>query len=200
MARTEVRRVACVPTPLAVAAATFGDGKRSQAERSLPTHVDLTNTDFTQRRPLSAPAHWPSKMRRIMNLLNDPHARAKVEPTHRAHWVMELRELVIAAQLPVAELAAQTQDPSALFNVLAADRRARTIRRRVLDWKQAGLFFTVLSGMPWPASHTQFMDCLQCVAYSGAGRSALGRAVHALVFTERVGHLPSELRISQMRW
>ena len=100
--------MAYIPAPLAVAAAVSGERRRSQAERSLPTHVDLTNTDFTQRSPLSAPAHWPPKMRRSMNLLNDPHARAKAESTHRAHWITELCELVVADKLPVAELAAKS--------------------------------------------------------------------------------------------
>ena len=44
-ARAEVRRVACMPTPLAVAAAAVSVRKRSQAELGLPTHIDSSIPD-----------------------------------------------------------------------------------------------------------------------------------------------------------
>ena len=81
--------------------------------------------------------------------------------------------------------------------MLAGGRRARTIRRRVLGWKQAGRLFAVFGGVPWPASVTHFLDYLQCVASSGAGTPALGRAVHDLAFMERAGNVPAEVRISE---
>ena len=90
-ARSEVRRVACMPVPLAVAAAFKGERKRSQAELGLPTHMDLSHTDCSQQGTSTTPRSWPAQIRRSMRLLNDLHIRAKAEESHRARWIAEVR-------------------------------------------------------------------------------------------------------------
>ena len=64
-----------------------------------------------------------------------------------------------------------------------------------MGWKHAGRYFMLLTGSPWPASLGHVLECLHCIATSGAERSAIGRAVYALGFLEKAGNVHIDNRM-----
>ena len=54
----------------------------------------------------------------------------------------------------------------------------------------------MLHGTAWPNGPRDMLDYLNCLASSGAGRSALGRAVQSLTYIERAGGVPPERQLS----
>ena len=136
-------------------------------------------------------------LRRSRALEGDPRAREKAEAAKRQHWISELRSLVLISDMPTVLAARAYRDPNVILSVVSQGRRAATLCRRTLDRKRAGRFFHVLTGTAWPKGPHDVLDYLNCLASSGVGRSALGRAAQALTFLERAGGVQQERQLSQ---
>ena len=174
IASRELRAIAITPTPLAVATSMIDSRKRLRSAPSVA--VDLPPADLPM---LAMPGRWPIKLARNTELRGDPQARAKKEAAMRRKWVSELRDLVISAHLPLASMAATSQDPESLMQLVGAGRRSATIRRRVLDWKPAARYFMLVSGRAWPSSAPMSLGYLGTLHAAGRGHSAITRAAHA---------------------
>ena len=150
---------------------------------SLP---DDLGSDSHTRKSVAA---FPIRLKRSRALEGDPEARAKAESQQRYIWVHELRERVMAANLPVVRVVQASRDPHAIAKVLAPGRRISTIRRRVLDWKIAAHYFTLVANCSWPRGIHDVLDYLHPLRDAGQPPSALDRASHALMFMERASSL-----------
>ena len=115
----------------------------------------------------------------------------KAETSRRYHWLSQLRELVVAADLPIVAHSAASSSPAAVLAVIGQGRRVSTIIRRVLDWRKAARFHMLTFNKLWPRGVHDVVDYLMALAASGAGRSALERAIHAQSFTEKAGGVPA---------
>ena len=194
VARTELRRLAHTPTPTVAAAAIISGRQRAAAAAALSLDSAPT-TDATSRRAVrrchleagAALTDWPSSLKRSRVLASDPNARAIREESVRERWVHALMGEVAAAKLPFTELLESSQNPASLMSIVAQGRRARTLRRRVLDWRAAARFFFFSCGTPWPRSVGEVLDYLASIVEGSKGRSALCRAVYAIGFMEKAG-------------
>ena len=73
------------------------------------------------------------------------------------------------------------------MSIVAQGRRARTLRRTVLDWRAAPRDFHLACARPWPRNVADMLDDLATLVADSKGRSALGRAAYALAFLEKAG-------------
>ena len=82
------------------------------------------------------------------------------------------------------------------MSIVAQGRRARTLRRRVLDWRAAARYFAFSCDTPWPRSVGEVLDYLASIVEGSKGRSALCRAVCAIGFMENAGGVNEADRLS----
>ena len=79
-----------------------------------------------------------------------PYARHKSEEAHRAKWLGELQQVIMASGLPVLDIAFRREDPNVLMSALGRGRRWRTLKRRVMVWKRCN----------WPRDVAHILDNL----------------------------------------
>ena len=119
------------------------DARTREGEVSA-THTDVSRIDLPIKRTASdAPL---AVLKRGRKLENDPNARALAEREQRTRWLRELRDLIVAAELPIVHLASSARDPESLLGSVGQGRRAKTIRGRVLDWKRQARFYMTVGG------------------------------------------------------
>ena len=76
--------------------------------------------------------------------------RELAETAERSKWLGELRDMVVAAKLPIVQLMSSMQHPEAALSGVGRGRRASTLSRRVLDWKRAARHVSIIIGASWP--------------------------------------------------
>ena len=101
-AKAELRRVAHVPVPLAVAANLAHDRKREASVLVQATRGQFIPTEaLASSAQHAATSKWPIMFRKDPELTSDPHARHMAEEAHGSKWLHELYQLAQAAKLPV---------------------------------------------------------------------------------------------------
>ena len=85
-------------------------------------------------RAVAQPAHvisakWPANLRRSLALAGVEHAQETAEQRERQRWLVELRAIIRACDLPVVH----SMNPNTALLSVGQVRRARTIRKRVRD-------------------------------------------------------------------
>ncbi len=191
LATSARNRLARTSTPLAVVHASVwlrGAKRAFEATR----FEEAAAAVAPPLRPLAkgAPASWPSKLHRSLDLAGDPAGRRRAEDTERTRWATELASLVKEAVLPLAALAAQGERGEAALLRAAQGRRASTIRRRVRDWWKARRFFLASTGKAFPTNAAQVLDYIEACAEDRAARHAIESFSAALAFLERGGGVP----------
>ena len=184
----EVRRVANVPTMRTSVHVARVAHKRKHAQAA--ASADAQDIEPVRHSGMSSMT-FPS-LRRSRALEGDPQARHKAESQRWQRWLHVLQQISLGSSMPIVSIAGASQNPAVILSAVGQGRRAATLRRRALDWKRAARYFHMLSGTAWPRGPHDMLDYLNCLASSGAGGSALGRAVQALTFLERAGGVPQE--------
>ena len=106
---------------------------------------------------------WPSGAKRRRTGPRGPRARNDKEETERRRWVLKLVELVVEADLPLAQQALISVNPDMVLGAVAQGRRAATLRKRYYDWRRARRFFLTAFNDPWPRERGQVLDLIQAV-------------------------------------
>ena len=135
----------------------------------------------------ACPTSWPTAPRPKRALEGDPKARELAETRERAKWVSEIRDIVVAARLPVVAVAAKMSRPESVLSSMGRGWRRSTLRRRVLDWRPAARFLSLTVGRSWPNSIADVLDYPAALADGNAGRAAMGMFLYALRFLELAG-------------
>ena len=86
--------------------------------------------------PASAPARWPTHLRRDLAAADGPRAQGAVEEKERERWVAQVAAILRVSGLPSARLAEEALDPEAFLRRCAGGRRVRTLRLRVRPWQR----------------------------------------------------------------
>ena len=100
-----MRGIAHAPVVTRAVKVTPNARKREQVDAQ--AHHDHSATDQPHR---SLDASLPTSLKRSRMLEGDPHAREKAEKSRRDHCLSYLRELVVAAELPIVAPSACIQE------------------------------------------------------------------------------------------
>ena len=149
--------------------------------------------------PASAPARWPTHLRRDLAAADGPRAQGAVEEKERVRWVAQVAAILRASGLPSARLAEEALDPEAFLRRCAGGRRVRTLRLRVRAWRkvEAWLAAAGQSGFPRGDPGTLVMVAyLDARAQEPCARTVPSSIVMALSFFEDCGGVPQPDRVS----
>ena len=140
-------------------------------------------------------ARWPGQTRRKEVAGDAP--RASKEAADRAKWVLRAAAFAVEAELPVISLMQAPGDIAAVAKVIGQGRRARTIYRRITDWKKVRAFLAAAHGTTWPQCPADFLDYLMTRAEEPCHPIRPLGALSALTFLERGGGVNTEHQIGQ---
>ena len=130
---------------------------------------------------------WPTALRRKIAQADGRGARESAEAQERHRWVSLLRSQLVAANLPIVDLATSSSNPESVWDGIGHGLRARTLRRRVKDWEKISRYCMLATGSPWPRTVSVFLDFLHVLVQSAAPPSALKAMKCSLHFFERAG-------------
>ena len=132
-------------------------------------------------------SRWPTRLSMKLHIAsNDLELRELAEKQERDRWVKEIRDIVKAAKLPVAQ---RSSDDALLIRV-AKGRRANTLRKRVKTWMKASRWLDAVFGEQWPASPECFAEFLEAMVEEPCARSFPEAVFKALMFLEYAGEVP----------
>ena len=141
--RRSVEALASVPTVLATARGTVASRKRGLTHTDSPALRPCTIMDFGVAVPRAGHPSWPKPRASPKPLDGVPNARALAEHHMRNKWLVELRGFILNAGLPIATLLQGSCSTEVLLASVGQDRRARTIRRPVIDFRHIANCFAI---------------------------------------------------------
>ncbi len=103
----------------------------------------------------------------------------------RTGYVEEIVDWLIRLQCPTAESAAASGDPRATLGLVAAGRRASTLRARLRAWKAFSRWLLAAHGESWPSTWRHLFDYLMARVTEPCGKSTLLGIVYAATLWER---------------
>ncbi len=113
--------------------------------------------------------------------------RLEREELLRQRYVKELVDELLYIGAPSAMEAGRSSDPRATLALLAAGRRASTIRARLRAWKSFRQWLALAHGEHWPSSWLNILDYCRCRAAEPCGRATLLGIIGGIAFMERAG-------------
>ncbi len=119
--------------------------------------------------------------------------RARREHELRRRYIEEMVGELIEIDSPSARQAAASADPRSVLALMAAGRRAQTIRTRLRAWKTFKRWLTITHGQSWPASWMAVLDYCRTRAAEPCGRSTLLGIFGGIAFMEKAGGFSGEL-------
>ena len=182
-----VTALALVHTAIATARATVASRKRGLIHSDFVAPRPRQHLEFGGALPPARHPSWPKPKSAVKPLDHDPNARAKAEQDLRTKWLVELRGHIVSAGLPIVTLMQGSVSADVLLASAGQGRRARTIRRRVLDFRHISSFMLQSWGRLFPTGVGMFIDFLKVLSGGGASKSKLERAIFALGFVEAAG-------------
>ena len=154
---------------------TFHEIQRAEAQ----SKVELVGTAKRSR--------WPTRLSMKLHIASSDLAlRELAEKQERDRWVKEIRNIVVAAKLPVALRSSE----DALLIRVAKGRRANTLRKHVKTWMKASRWMDAVFGEQWPASPECFAEFLEAMVEEPCARSFPESVYKALMFLEYAGEVP----------
>ena len=146
--------------------------------------------------PGSAPK-WPARRPPGGSGAPNPTARRDKEVGARARWLAEAVEVVRQAGLPLANLAAASAEPDAVFTALGQGLRARTLRQKVLAMRALSAYLQSAHQVAFPATASQVLDYLHTRAQEPCGRTVPAAVLQSLAFFERGGGVDPAHQLSR---
>ncbi len=113
--------------------------------------------------------------------------RASAELGRREKYIEELVDLLQSLGAPSAVEAARSAEPRSVLALMAAGRRAATLRTRLRAWRAFGRWLSVTYQLDWPTHHIQLLEYCKVRAAEPCGRSTLRGAIAAVAFVEKCG-------------
>ncbi len=129
--------------------------------------------------------------------IRDLTSRSEAEEALRAKFVSELVDELIDVGAPSAALAGQVAEPRAVLALLAAGRRAQTLRARLRAWRAFKRWLQAAHGCSWPASWVLVLEYLRLRAAEPCGRSTLLGIIGGITFMERAGGFAGDAAFTQ---
>ena len=114
---------------------------REREESRKRSFAVMTQVPATLVSKTSRARKWPTKLRRRLASASGPNARAQAEAEERERWLVELKYFIQAANLPIVRAAEQAIYSDAIWGGIGSGLRARTLRRRVRDWRVIARYF-----------------------------------------------------------
>jgi hypothetical protein len=112
------------------------------------------------------------------------------EQQYRDKYVKEIIDLLISVRAPTALSAAQCGDVRATLALIAAGRRASTLRCRLRAWKAFLRWLAAAYDESWPSSWRRLLEYLQMRAAEPCGRQSILGFAYAAAFWERASGCP----------
>ena len=109
----------------------------------------------------------------------------------------KLAQIVIEANLPMAELAVKMARSKAVLTAISQGRRARTLKKRFQSWAKCRRFLILSTGSPWPKSSADFINYIQALIDGEASKAQLFAVHSALCFIEKGGGVRSGTAIGE---
>ena len=125
---------------------------------------------------------WSARQSGQSGCLQTQQSRADQEAAELKQWRANLAELVIEADLPVAQHAQRTSNPDAIIAASLGSMRATTIRKRVREWRKVRNFSLQLCGHAWPVHVGVVLDYLHERMEEPCARTVPEAVLAALAF------------------
>ncbi len=126
-----------------------------------------------------------SRLRATGSTVADNRLASAKDGEQRKHYVDEIVGDLIKLQCPTAAAAAHTSDPRGTLSLVAAGRRASTLRARLRAWRAFGRWLWAAYGERWPSTWHRLVDYLRARAEEPCGRQTLLSIAHAAAFWEK---------------
>ncbi len=121
--------------------------------------------------------------------VDDRRAAAK-DGELRAGYVGDIVDILIALDCPTAQAAARTSDPRETLSLVAAGRRASTLRARLRSWRAFLRWLWAAHGERWPQDWRRVLDYMRARVVEPCGKQTLLSLAHAAGFWERATGWP----------
>ncbi len=131
-----------------------------------------------------------SRLRPTGRAESDDLTAAARDGIQRQHYVQIMVNKLIMLECPTAVAAAQGGDPRAVLGLLAAGRRASTLRVRIRTWEALERWLWASHGERWPKDWRRVLDYLITRVAEPCGRHTLIGVVYATVFWEKATGWP----------
>ncbi len=135
--------------------------------------------------PSSRAAVPRSRLRRGVRPGDDDATASAKDGRVRSGYVDEIVDVLIGLCCPTAEAAATSADPRATLSLVAAGRRASTLRARLRAWRAFVKWLQAAHGEPWPSSWRRLLDYMMARVAEPCGKSTLLSIVYAATFWEK---------------
>ena len=139
---------------------------------------------------------WSARQRGQSGCLQTQQSRADQEAAELKQWRANLAELVIEADLPVAQHAQRTSNPDAIIAASLGSMRATTICKRVREWRKVRNFSLQLCGHVWPVHVGVVLDYLHERMEEPCARTVPEAVLAALAFMEKAGGVAAADRLA----
>ncbi len=163
------------------------DGKRRRLEE---TFLARAAQGLLAARPLPPPSLLSSSHRATFRRHDGDSTmttRAGTELGKRDKYIQELVDLLQSLGAPSAAEAAHSAEPRSVLALMAAGRRAATLRTRLRAWRAFGRWLNVSYQLGWPTHHTQLLEYCKVRAAEPCGRGTIRGAIAAVAFVEKCG-------------
>ncbi len=114
-------------------------------------------------------------------------SRSEREELLRQRYVKEMVDELINIGAPSALEAGRSADPRSTLALLAAGRRASTIRSRLRAWRAFRQWLAIAHGELWPSTWLHILEYCRCRAAEPCGRATLLGVIGGIAFVERAG-------------
>eukprot|EP00913_Durusdinium_trenchii_P028161 g26404.t1 len=130
---------------------------------------------------------WPTRLSMKLHIASgDLAMRELAERQERDRWIVEIKEIVKRARLPVAR---RSSDEALMIRV-AKGRRANTLRKHVKTWMKASRWIEATFGYSWPETPEAFAEFLEAMVEEPCAKSFPESVYKSLMFLEYAGEVP----------
>ena len=107
----------------------------------------------------------------------------------RDKYVKEIVDILISIQAPTATAATRCGDVRATLSMVAAGRRASTLRARLRAWRSFSRWLTTARGESWPSGWGRLLEYLRMRASEPCGKQTILGFAYAASFWEKASGL-----------
>ncbi len=115
---------------------------------------------------------------------NNEQAAAR-EGALRAKYIDEISDILISVRAPTALAAAQGGDARGVLALVAAGRRASTLRARLRAWRAFSRWLVAAHGESWPSTWRRLLEYLRARVAEPCGRQTILGLAYAAAFWEK---------------